>query len=70
MTILANSLRRMRSAKSRVPHRTGWGTFGFLRTATGKTKLLDSMYESALALTEMTRRTAPTILFIVWNIFR
>ena len=70
MTILANSLRRMRSAKNRVPHRTRWGICGFLQDTSGQANLLGSIYESALAFTDMTRRTAPTILFIVWNIFR
>jgi hypothetical protein len=60
----------MRSAKSRVPHRTGWGTFGLNQNITVRLALLDSIYDCALALGEMTRRTAPTLLVIVWSIFR
>ena len=69
MTALANSLKRIWSAKSRVPHLTGWGACGS-QNSTKATTLLGSVYEGVLALTEVAHRTAPTILVIVWNIFR
>jgi hypothetical protein len=37
---------------------------------TEETSLAGSVYEGVLALTELARQTAPTILLIVWNIFR
>ena len=69
MKALANSLKRIWSAKSRIPHRTGWGTRGSALDASTDTTLA-SVYEVTLALTEFARRTTPTILLIVWNIFR
>jgi len=66
MTVLANSLRRIWSAKGRVPHLTGWGTDG---SATNTT-LLGSAYESLLALVELARHSAPSVVVIVLNIFR
>jgi len=68
MTALANSLKRIWSAKSRVPHLTGWGTGGCLPTK--GTTLAGSVYESVLALTEVARQSAPTVLVVVLNIFR
>lgn len=68
MTDLANSLKRIWSAKSRVPHQTGWGTRGSL--AREGTTLAGSVYESVLALTEIARHSAPTVVVIVLNIFR
>ena len=55
MTALANSLKRIWAAKSRVPHRTGWGTCGSL----AETSLAGSFYQSA-----------PAVLVIVLNLFR
>ena len=70
MTVLAHSLKRIWSAKNRVPHQTGWGTCGSLQNVTKENSLVGSVYEGVLALTEVARQTAPTILLIVWNIFR
>ena len=70
MTVLAHSLKRIWSAKNRVPHLTGWGTCGSLENVTEETSLVGSVYEGVLALTGLARQTAPTILLIVWNIFR
>jgi hypothetical protein len=70
MTVLAHSLKRIWSAKNRVPHLTGWGICGSLENVTEETSLVASAYEGVLALTELARQTAPTILLIVWNIFR
>jgi hypothetical protein len=63
MKALADSLMRIWFAKSRVPHLTGWGT-------NGSTTLAGSMYESVLVLTGVARRSAPTVLVIVLNLFR
>lgn len=66
MTVLANSLKRIWSAKNRVPHLTGWGNCGSLT----RTTLAGSVYEYAVALTEAARRSVPTVLVIVLNLFR
>ena len=66
MSVLANSLKRIWSAKGRVPHLTGWGTCGSL----GKTSLLGSTYESMLTLIELARHSAPSVVVIVLNILR
>jgi hypothetical protein len=70
MTALAHSLKRMWSAKNRVPHLTGWGRRGSLWNENEETTLVGSAYESILALSEAARQTAPTILLIVWNVLR
>jgi len=70
MTVLAHSLKRIWSAKNRVPHLTGWGTCGSLENVIKGNALVSSAYEDLLVLTELARRTAPTILPIIWNIFR
>ena len=66
MTALADSLKRIWSAKSRVPHLTGWGTDGPLAATTP----LGSAYERVLALAALARQSAPTVVVIVLNIFR
>jgi len=68
--VLANSLKRIWSATSRVPHQTRWGTRGLLASTTGGIGLSVSLYEGLLAFRELAHRTVPTILVIVWNIFR
>jgi hypothetical protein len=70
MTALAHSLKRIWSATNRAPHLTGWGTRGSLLNVTEETTLVGSAYEGVLVLTELARQTAPTLLLIVWNIFR
>jgi hypothetical protein len=70
MTVLAHSLKRIWSAKNRVPHLTGWGTCGSPEKVIEGNTLVSSAYEDLLALRELARQTAPTILLIVWNIFR
>ncbi|HKV76823.1 MAG TPA: hypothetical protein VJP02_01705 [Candidatus Sulfotelmatobacter sp.] len=70
MTALAHSLKRIWSAKNRVPHQTGWGTRGSLPNWNGETTVVGMAYDGVLVLTELARQTSPTILFIVWNIFR
>jgi len=70
MTVLVHSLMRVWSAKNRIPHLTGWGTRGSLQNVTREITLVGSAYEGVLALTGVARQTAPTILPILWNIFR
>lgn len=66
MTVLANSLKRIWSAKGHVPHLTGWGTDGSL----ARTTMIGSAYESVLAVVELARHIAPSVVVIVLNIFR
>jgi hypothetical protein len=70
MTVRAHSLKRIWSAKNRVPHQTGWGTRGSLPNMHEQTSLVGLAYGGVLVLNELVRQTAPTILLIVWNIFR
>jgi hypothetical protein len=70
MTVLAHSLKGIWSAKNRVPHLTGWGTSGSQPNMHEQTSLVGLAYDGVLALNELARQTAPTILPIVWNIFR
>lgn len=70
MTAVAHSLKRIWSAKNRVPHLTGWGTRGSLGNASKGATLVGSACEGVLALTEVARESAPTIVPIVWSIFR
>jgi hypothetical protein len=70
MTGLVHSLQRIWPAKNRVPHQTGWGTRGSLPNMNGETRLMVSAYDGVLVLTQLARQTTPTILLIVWNIFR
>ncbi len=70
MTILVESFRRMRSAENRVPHQTRWGTGGSLHSSIQQGTLLGFICETLLALRDISRQTAPTVLLIVWNILR
>jgi len=70
MTVLANSLKRIWAATSRVPHLTGWGTCGTVQSSTPRITLAGSIYESVLALVELGRHNAPTVVIIALNIFR
>ena len=66
MTALANSLKRIWAATGRVPHLTGWGACG----TPAETTLAGLFYESALALEALARKSAPTVLVLILNIFR
>jgi hypothetical protein len=66
MTVLASSLKRIWSAKGRVPHLTGRGTRG----SSTKTTAFGSAYEGVLSLIELARHSAPSVVVIVLNIFR
>jgi len=67
--MLANSLRRIWSAKRHVPHLTGWGTCD--SQPHGSTKPTPrSMYERLVALFALAYRSAPIVLVIVWNLTR
>jgi hypothetical protein len=68
MDTLANSLKRIWSAKNRVPHLTGWGTSGFIRPALRV--ITPWAHRRMLDFAAIARRTAPTILLIAYNIFR
>jgi hypothetical protein len=69
MTALANSLRRIWSAKNRVPRLTGWGASGF-RIAADETTL-DCWARARLRdLVVAALRTAPTVIVVALNIFR
>lgn len=70
MMALANSLRRIWSAKNRVPHQTRWGTAGCSAKAVETTVPIGRAMEKILALVALARRTAPTIVVVMLNIFR
>jgi hypothetical protein len=70
MTALANSLKRMWSAKNRVPHLTGWGTSGSLQSTAEQTTALSWARERVLELGAVARRSAPIVFLIVYNILR
>jgi hypothetical protein len=61
VTALASSLKRIWSAKNRVPHLTGWGTSG---------SRIEWMQERGLDLTEVVQRNLPVAIIVAWNIFR
>jgi len=70
MTGLVHSLQRIWPAKNRVPHQTRWGTSGSLPNVNEQTSVVGSAHDCVLVITELAWQTAPTILPIVWNIFR
>jgi len=61
VTALANSLKRIWSAKNRVPHLTGWGTSG---------SSFAWMQERGLELLEAVQRNVPIAIIVALNIFR
>ena len=61
MNALANSLKRIWSAKNRVPHLTGWGTSG---------SRINWMRERGLELVEAVQRNVPLVIILALNIFR
>jgi hypothetical protein len=69
MTALAKSLKRVWSAKNRVPHLTGWGTSGSRKASKGET-LACWAYERAVDLLGVFRRTAPTFIVVACSFFR
>jgi hypothetical protein len=77
MTALANSLRRIRSAKSRSPRLTGRGRSGSIKAVgTQKTVVLKEsgpilwVRDKFLELAEITQRTAPAAIVIALRILR
>ena len=56
--------------KTASPIKPGGGRSGSLQNLTEEPTLFSPAYEGLLALTALARQTAPTILPIVWNIFR
>jgi hypothetical protein len=69
MTALANSLKRVWSAKNRVPHLTGWGTSGSWTASKAETVVCWT-YERAVDLIAVFRRTAPTFIVVACSFFR
>ena len=77
MTALANSLRRIRSAKSRNPRLTGRGQSGSIEAVgTQKTVVLKEsgpilwVRDRFLELAEITQRTAPAAIVIALRILQ
>ena len=70
MTALANSLKRIWSAKNPVPHLTGWGTFGSRKTPKDETTLACWAHERVLELVEVFQRNAPTLIVVACKLFR
>jgi hypothetical protein len=70
MTVLANSLRRIWSAKNRVPCLTGRGISGSSSNLQKSLAPVGHMLEKFLDLLDLAHRTAPTIVVIVLQIFR
>ena len=64
MTALANSLKRVWSAKNRVPHLTGWGTSGSRQAAQ------EWAHERVVEVMEAVQRNVPTAIILALNIFR
>jgi hypothetical protein len=69
MPTLANSLRRIGSAKNRIPHLTGWGIPGSQGAAPQEMPLA-RVCDVLLEINAAVRRAAPTIVLLVLNIFR
>ena len=70
MTALVNSLKRIWSAKNRVPHQTGWGTPGSYPQSIETITPIGRVMGKFLALLALARRATPTIVIITLNIFR
>ncbi len=64
MNALANSLKRIWSAKNRVPHLTGWGTSAFRQAAQ------EWAHERVVEVMETVQRNVPTAIILALNIFR
>ncbi|GEM_PF-6793087 len=69
MPTLANSLRRIGSAKNRIPHLTGWGIPGSHDLAP-RQPAFARMRDVLLEISAIIMRTAPTIVLFALNIFR
>jgi hypothetical protein len=70
MTALANSLRRIWSAKNRVLRLTGWGTSGSRETAADDKSLVRWARARLRDLVAAAQRNAPTVIVVTLNIFR
>jgi len=70
MTALTNSLRRIWSAKGRVPHRTWWGTPGSRQAVAAETTRRGRVRQGLIDLVALAHRTAPPIILLALNIFR
>jgi hypothetical protein len=70
MTALANSLKRIWSAKNRVPRLTGWGTFGSCCRSCQETGFTHRAHERLHALKEIVQRNLPTVVALACSLFR
>jgi hypothetical protein len=77
MTALANSLRRIRSAKNRSPRLTGRGQSGSIRAVAPQQTVGPQesdpilwVRDKFLELAEITQRTAPAVIVIALRILR
>ncbi len=69
MTLLANSLKRIRSAQNRLSNSAGGGSF-CSRWAPKHETLLRWMSEGILDLVGVLRRTSPVVTLVAYNFFR
>jgi hypothetical protein len=67
MTALANSLKRIWSAKNRVPHLTGWGTLGSTHDSNLNTRRTDERFRT---LKELIQRNLPNVIAVACSLFR
>lgn len=70
MNSLANSLKRIWSARSRPPNLAGWVRLGSLTSATDEGMLGCWARKKFLEFIEVVQRTAPTVIGVALNIFR
>lgn len=70
MLALANSLRRIWSAKNRVPRLTGRGIAGGHAASAQRAAIFLWAEERLIHLADIFHRTAPTIVLVALNIFR
>jgi hypothetical protein len=70
MSALASSLRRIWSAKNRIPRLTGRGISGGCAASAQSTATFLWAEERLIHLDDIFRRTAPTIVLVALNIFR
>jgi hypothetical protein len=74
MTALANSLRRIWSAKNRVPRLTGWGKSGprfvVYEFLSEEAPLVRWAQERLQGLVAVAHQTAPTVILVTLNLFR
>jgi hypothetical protein len=70
MTALANSLKRLWSAKNRIPRQTRRGTFGSGCALLPETGFAHRAHERFHALKEVVQRSIPTLIVLACSFFR